>query len=133
MLKWRRDIEESETACQFDRQTCRWTLLGDAAHVYGSGERGAIENALQGAGEDGLHISEIMAALGRGDRNAVDQLLFKMQRDGQAVRVKRGVYAAPGKIGKKERTDAQVSETHGEPSNLTDLTDLTGPSFEDAR
>lgn len=25
-----RDIEEQETACRFDKVTCRWTLLGDA-------------------------------------------------------------------------------------------------------
>jgi hypothetical protein len=120
-----RDIEESEMACQFNRLTCRWTLLGDAGDVYGSGERGAIDTALQTVGENGLHITEIMAATGRSDRNAVDQLLFKMQRDGQVVRVKRGVYAAPSKIGKKERTDAQAAENQGENRNLTDLTDLT--------
>jgi hypothetical protein len=105
-----RDIEEKETACRFDKTTCRWTLLGDAVEVHGSGERAAITAALGNAGSDGMHISEIMAATERSNRNAADQLLFKMQRDGDLVRVKRGVYALPDKIGKKERSDGDVAE-----------------------
>jgi hypothetical protein len=50
-----------------------------------------------------MGISEIMAATERNDRNAVDQLLYKMQRDGEVVRLKRGVYALPDKNGKKVR------------------------------
>ena len=52
-----------------------------------------------------MGISEIMAATERNDRNAVDQLLYKMQRDGEVVRLKRGVYTLPGKNGKKERSE----------------------------
>ena len=122
-----RDIDEKETACQFDKSSCRWTLLGDAGQVHSSGERAAIVAALRPAGETGLHIAEIMAATERRDRNAVDQLLFKMQRDGELVRVRRGVYAASGKIGKKERNDAEPPEKLEETTNLTNLTDLTGP------
>lgn len=105
-----RDIEEKETACRFDKMTCRWTLLGDAAEVHGSGERAAVISALGNAGCEGMHISEIMAATERTNRNAADQLLFKMQRDGDLVRVRRGVYALPDKNGKKERSEADVTE-----------------------
>jgi hypothetical protein len=104
-----RDIEEKETACRFDKMTCRWTLLGDADQVHSSGERAAIISALANGGSEGMHISEIMAATERNDRNAVDQLLFKMQRDRELVRIKRGLYALPGKIGKKERNEAHPS------------------------
>jgi hypothetical protein len=100
-----RDIEEKETACQFDKNTCRWRLLGEAESVYSSGERMSVTAALMEADAEGLHISEIMAATQRSDRNAIDQLLYKMQRDGEVVRVKRGQYATPGKMGKKERSD----------------------------
>jgi hypothetical protein len=120
-----RDIEEKETACQFDKSACRWTLLGDAGAVYNSGERAAIVTALRTAGTDGMHIAEIMAATERSDRNAVDQLLFKMQRDGDVTRVKRGVYAVAGKIGKKERSGTETADSEGETVNLTNLTDLT--------
>ena len=57
-----------------------------------------------------MHISEIMAATERNDRNAIDQLLFKMHRDGELVRVRRGVYALPDKNGKKERSETDVAE-----------------------
>jgi hypothetical protein len=100
-----RDIEEKEIACQFDKFTCRWTLLGDAQQVQSSGQRAAIIDALSSVGDGGLHISEIMAATERSDRNAVDQLLHKMHRDGELVRVKRGQYSMPGKNGKKERSE----------------------------
>jgi hypothetical protein len=103
-----RDIEEKETACRFDQVTCRWTLLGDAEEVHSSGERAAIISALENAGSEGMHISEIMAATERNNRNAADQLLFKMQRDGQLVRIRRGQYALPDKIGKKERNETEA-------------------------
>jgi hypothetical protein len=98
-----RDIEEKETACRFEKSTCRWALLGDAEAVRSSAERMSVVAALSDAGADGLHISEIMAATRRSDRNAIDQLLYKMQRDGELVRVKRGQYALPDKNDKKVR------------------------------
>ena len=45
-----RDIEEIETALQFERATCRWTVLGAASEVYVSNERAAVVKALEGAG-----------------------------------------------------------------------------------
>jgi hypothetical protein len=120
-----RDIEEKETACQFNRASCRWTLMGDAGEIHSSGERAAIITALRAGEEAGLHTMEIMAATERRDRNAIDQLLFKMQRDGEVVRVKRGVYALPGKNGKKERSTTEPIDDPDKTPNLTDLTDLT--------
>jgi hypothetical protein len=35
-----RDIEEAELAVQFNRNTCKWTILGQAADVHRSDERG---------------------------------------------------------------------------------------------
>src|SRR5262249_3641290 len=79
--------------------------------------------------KDGMSVRELMAATERTDRNAVDQLLYRMVRDGEIRRLRRGVYALPhdaGKIDKKERNGPQASDWQGEASNLTDLTDLTG-------
>jgi hypothetical protein len=90
-----RDIEEKETACQFNKDTCRWTLLGEADAVHTSSERTAVIEALRVADTGGMHILDVMAATGRSDRNALDQLLYKMLRDGALVRVKRGVYSLP--------------------------------------
>lgn len=90
-----RDIDEKETACRFDKTTCRWTLLGEAAEVHSSGQRAAILEVLKAAGDTGMHISEILAATERSDRNAMDQLLFKMQQAGEVVRLRRGLYGLP--------------------------------------
>ena len=121
-----RDIEDKETACQFNRSSCRWTLLGEAAEIQTSGQRSALLEVVRAGGDAGMHISEIMAGMERSDRNAVDQLLFKMQRDGDITRIKRGVYALPGKIGKKERNDDQTVGIQAKTGNLIYLTDLTG-------
>ena len=124
-----RDIEEMETALQFERATCRWTILGAAAEVHISNERAAVLGALAGAGAEGLAVSEIMAATGSRNRGATDTLLFKMREGGEINRVKRGIYALSqdaGKISKKERNGHQVTESIDEIGNLTDLTDLTG-------
>jgi hypothetical protein len=124
-----RDIEEMETALQFERPTCRWTILGAAAEVYVSNERAAVLNALKTSGSDGLSVPEIMAATGSKARGAMDTLLFKMGRDGEVVRIKRGVYALPqdvGKIGQKERNGGQHTKNSEVNDNLSNLTDLTG-------
>jgi hypothetical protein len=126
-----RDIEEVETALQFERTTCRWTILGAAAEVYISNERAAVLNVLAGAGEDGLAVSEIMAATGSNNRGAMDTLLFKMKESGEVVRLKRGIYALPqdsGKIGQKERIGGQHTEISTLNDDLSNLTDLTGPA-----
>ena len=34
-----RDVESAEFAIQFSRETCRWTVLGDAAAIYVSEQR----------------------------------------------------------------------------------------------
>jgi AAA domain-containing protein len=131
-----RDIEEVETALQFERATCRWTILGAAADVYVSNERTAVLSALATAGADGLAVSEIMAATGRNSRGAMDTLLFKMKEDSEIVRVKRGIYALPqdgGKIGQKERIGAQSTENIELNGNLPDLSDLTAALIHSGR
>jgi hypothetical protein len=105
-----RDIEEQETACRFDKNTCRWTFLGEAGAVHSSTERASIVAALIEATEEGMHISEIMVAVQRSDRNAVYQLLFKMERNGEVVRIKRGQYTLPGKNDKKVRSENNAFE-----------------------
>jgi hypothetical protein len=57
-----------------------------------SDERTRVLNALAEAGGN-LGAQEIMTATGRTDSNAVYQLLFKMARDGDIVKVSRGHYA----------------------------------------
>ena len=100
-----RDIEGAETALQFNRATCRWTILGAASEVHVSSQRAAVLNALSGAGSDGLPVSEIVLATGS-NRGAVDTMLFKMRQAGEVVRTKRATYALPqdsDKIGERRK------------------------------
>jgi hypothetical protein len=123
-----RDIEEAETALQFNKSDCKWKILGAAPEVYRSQERGAVLAALETAGAEGLAVPEIMAATRSVGRGAMDTLLFKMKEDGEIMRVKRGVYALSqdrGKIGQKERNGVQIIDHKEKDCNLTDLTDLT--------
>ena len=123
-----RDIEEVETALQFERATCRWTILGAASEVYVSNERAAVLSALTGAGADGLAVPEIMAATGSKSRGAMDALLFKMKKEGVIERIKRGVYAIPQdptKIAKKERDGGQAVDETRINLNLSNLSDLS--------
>jgi len=39
-------IEPVEKAISFDRETCRWTILGEAAEILRSGERSRVLVAL---------------------------------------------------------------------------------------
>jgi hypothetical protein len=127
-----RDIEdETALALRFDRESCRWSVLGTAAsqeEANRSEERRRILTALAGKG-DGLSVTEIMVAAELRNRNATDILLFKMKEAGEIAHPKRGLYCLPeyaGKIGKKERLDDEVTENKAESGNLSNLSDLSG-------
>jgi len=74
---------------------------------------------------------EIMLAIGRPDRNAVDQLLFKMKRKGEVEKTSRGKYALPCKFDQKERSSQEAAYISGENCDPLVLTDLTGDEVED--
>ena len=90
-----RDMEdEIEKAVRFDRETCRWAILGEAVEVHRSNARKAVLGALTTA-PTGLTVKEIMAATGLDKRSAIDQLLYRMGKDGEVARSARGRYALP--------------------------------------
>ena len=64
-----RDIEEAEKALQFNKHTCRWTILGEAIDVRRSDERARVLAALQDAGEP-LPVSQIIFLANLVSRNA---------------------------------------------------------------
>ena len=126
-----RDIEdETALALQFNKETCRWSVLGTVAaqdEVHRSEERVRILAALKSA-PDGLSVSEIIVAAQLRNRNAADLLLFKMKGDGEIANPRRGIYCHPehaGKIGKKERLARQPSENKEQGADLSDLSDLS--------
>jgi hypothetical protein len=134
-----RDVEKAEHAIEFNRATCRWTLLGSAADVHQSDQRARILRALEGAGE-GLAVGEILGAARLVSRNAADSLLFDMLKDGEIERVKRGVYGLPGtlakldgKIGKKARSGLTPWKDHEDMPRSVDLADLADGAQETRR
>jgi IclR helix-turn-helix domain len=88
-----RDIEEAEHAVTFDKINCRWTILGSAADVHRSNERGRILAALEDAGQ-ALSPQEIAASTGMPPNN-IWQLLFKMVHAGEVLKSRRGKYLLP--------------------------------------
>lgn len=89
-----RDIEEIETAVQFDKLSCRWSVLGDAQEVRRTDERKVILDLLAD-NREAMSPAEIADAL-RLNRNNVKQLLFKMAKVGEVVKIgKRGQYSHP--------------------------------------
>ena len=115
-----RDVKSRELAMEFNKQSCRWRILGAATEVHMSDQRGRVLAALEDANE-GLSVAEIVVAAALRNRSAADVLLYRMAKAGEIERVKRGVYGLPGtttrfaakdtgKIGKKERSGSQATE-----------------------
>jgi hypothetical protein len=85
-----RDMPEIEKSVNFDQTSCRWQLLGDADSARRSDERAQIISALTEAGAP-LSRREIALTTGMTSNN-LDQLLFKMVRDGEIAKQGRGRY-----------------------------------------
>jgi hypothetical protein len=85
-----RDVEAAELAIQFNKNTCRWTILGAAAEVRQSDQRKAIIAALTERGEP-MRINELVAATGM-KRNPLELLLGRMLKDGSIRRTGTGRY-----------------------------------------
>lgn len=88
-----RDVEEIETAVEFDKERFRWKVLGAAAEVFRSDERSTILEVL-GQSKEPMTPADISAATGFPSLN-VRQLLFKMATAGEVEKVGRGCYRHP--------------------------------------
>jgi AAA domain/Transcriptional regulator, AbiEi antitoxin len=116
-----RDIEEVEKAVQFNKATCRWTILGEAAEVFRSVERNRVIAALEESGE-ALSVTEIMAAAGIKSRGAADMLLSRMVRDGVLRKVSRGKYELEALDRGKHTQPPEAQDEFGVSNDLTHLT-----------
>jgi hypothetical protein len=99
-----RDVEEIESAVEFNKGDCRWFVMGAASEVRRTDERSAILEVLREADEP-MGPREIAIATGA-DRNNVDQLLYKMVKAGEVRKAKRGSYVHPDRL---ELMDPQAS------------------------
>jgi hypothetical protein len=97
-----RDIPEVDIAVRFDRESCRWSFLGEASEVRRSDERGLILGALSASGEP-MTPREIADATDHPYVN-VRRLLLKMCSEGEVTKPKRGLYQLPGHNGHKITT-----------------------------
>ncbi len=104
-----RDIEEIETAMQFDHITGSWSIMGDASEVRRSDERTVILDALKEAPAT-LGPAKIAAATGLKENN-VRRLILKMVEQGQIVKTGYGHYAHPN------RTDLMGGGNSGHTGN----------------
>jgi hypothetical protein len=95
--------------------------------------------ALEGA-DQGLSVSEIIAAANLASRGAADKLLLRMAGAGQVEKIKRGLYGLPGTVSRLQREKREKSETavqygeippkyHSAPSGTQSPTSPTSPEI----
>jgi AAA domain len=90
-----RDIEQIESAVEFDKPTCRWRVQGVAAEVRRSDERSVILALLEDAPEL-LSPSDLAALTGK-KSGAIRKLLHLMMKSGEVRKTKRGKYLHPSR------------------------------------
>ena len=103
-----RDLEEIETALQFDKETGTWSILGEAWQVADTIERREIQEVL-GRSVDPMTPTEIAAAVGKSRQN-VQKMLAKMYADGKVEKVRAGHYTLVSMVSPASRT-ATLIET----------------------
>jgi hypothetical protein len=129
-------VETIEKAVIFDRETCRWTILGEAAEVHRSSQRVAVLATLRDGPPEGLSVEEVMAGAGIRTRAATDKLLQRMAKAGEVDRRGRGQYSLPG----TPLSEVSESPKLGQPSDkalvtrASDASDTSdrGGTLEDA-
>lgn len=92
-----RDVEESETALEFLKESCRWRISGEigrGAEVNKSSQRAKVIAALK-ASPEGMSIEDITISADLPSRNSADAILLRMVKDGEVVRLARGQYGLP--------------------------------------
>lgn len=87
-----RDLEDQELALRFDKDSCRWTIIGDAAEHRMKETRRRIFDVLAQS-KDGMTPKEVAEELGL-KRDSAKQTLARMFKDG-TVRSSGGRYSVP--------------------------------------
>lgn len=85
-----RDIEEIELAVEFNKATCRWTILGPAAEIRRSSQRGTVLEALNSSAEP-MSPKDVADHTGMPHRN-IKKMLVRMFEAGEVTKAGRGCY-----------------------------------------
>jgi hypothetical protein len=89
-----RDIEEIDRSVRFNRETCRWEVLGETAEVRRSNERTSILDVLKAATEPMTPI--VIAQEADMPRANVRQMLRRMLKAGEVTKAaSRSLYVHP--------------------------------------
>jgi hypothetical protein len=89
-----RDVEEAEHAVKFEKETCRWSIIGNATDVQRSDTRTKILKVLLKVKPTALGPSDI-AAGAELKESVVKVQLGRMLTDGEVIKTSRGNYAHP--------------------------------------
>ena len=86
-----KDLEDQiELAIEFDRDACKWSVLGPAEHARLSPERKSVLEVLRNA-ENPLGPTEIAKAVDK-RTGSVTKMLYDMTKAGQLRKTSRGLY-----------------------------------------
>jgi hypothetical protein len=88
-----RDVEEAEHAVDFDKTTCRWSILGQASEVHRSPQRNVILSVFAKSNKT-LGPQEIADVAQMSETN-VRKLMTKMVKAGELKKHRRGKYGLP--------------------------------------
>jgi hypothetical protein len=115
-----RDVESAELAVEFNKDACRWGVLGKAAEIHVSEQRRKIIAALKEA-EQPMTIAALVEATDM-KRNALELLLGRMVKDRDIRRVGKGIYAHKDYTppSKSKRRPASVCPVEAETDRETD-------------
>lgn len=98
-----RDIEEIETAFEFDRDIGTWRVVGAAAELAKTDERQAIRDVLVNA-PNPMNAREVSDILGK-PYDAIRKCLARMAHSGEAEKSGRGLYTCPKCLNVPNDTD----------------------------
>lgn len=111
----------------FDKESGRWSVVGDAAEIAKTSERQEILDALKEAGEP-MGGTELANVVGK-KRDNVQHLLARMVREGKVAKVGKGKYT-PISSFTPFTHDPETGEIHGSGVNApSETVHSVTPSF----
>jgi hypothetical protein len=127
-----RDVESTELAIEFNKESCRWRVLGTASEVHISEQRAKIIAVLVEVGEP-MGIAALVEATGM-KRNSLELLLGRMVKDEDIKRVRKGQYAHKNYTPPEEPKEKADKPSVASVSPQTDAkTDASPSQHADAR